>query len=65
MPGTEHNVSVTMAQVLSWVEQCTIQEKRVLLRALIDDTAALTVASEPSLAKDWQDPEEDEAWKDL
>lgn len=54
-----------MAQVLSWVEQCTIQEKRVLLRALIDDTAALTVASEPSLAKDWQDPEEDEAWKDL
>lgn len=36
----------------------------MLLRALINDTAALTMASEPSLAKDWSDPAKDEARKD-
>lgn len=65
MQRPEHNLPMTMAQVMAWVDQCSVQEKRVLLRALIDDTAALTIASEPSLAKDWDDPKEDEAWKDL
>ncbi|MCC6838546.1 MAG: hypothetical protein IT230_00160 [Flavobacteriales bacterium] len=41
------------------------QEKKVILRELLDETATVTMASEPSLAKDWNDKEEDEAWKDL
>lgn len=65
MPTPEHNLPVSIAQVLAWMEQCTLQEKKMLLRVLINDTAALTMASEPSLAKDWSDPAEDEAWKDL
>lgn len=65
MPAADHNLPVNIAQVLAWMEHCSLQEKKVLLRVLINDTAALTMASEPSLAKDWSDPAEDEAWKDL
>lgn len=53
--------------MLAWVRQCSTSEKRVLLKGLMDDTAALTIASEPSLAKDWsdEDEEEDKAWETL
>lgn len=56
---------MSLSQILAWIHGSTTQEKRVLLRELLDDTAAVTIASEPSLSRDWDDPEEDEAWKDL
>lgn len=65
MNTPEQDMPFSIAQVLEWLHGCTTQEKKVLLRVLLDDTAALTVASEPSLAKDWESVEEDEAWKDL
>ena len=65
MNASEHDLPVSMKQVLAWMRQCTTQEKRVLLRTLMDDSATLSIASEPSLAKDWESAEEDEAWKDL
>jgi hypothetical protein len=65
MQASEHEMPVSMAQVLAWINGCSTQEKKVLLRVLLDDTAALTVASEPSLAKDWDSDEEDDAWKGL
>lgn len=30
-----------------------------------DDEMGITLVSEPSLAEDWNKPEEDEAWSDL
>ncbi len=54
-----------LAQLLAWVRDRSTQEKKVILRELLDETATVTMASEPSLAKDWNDKEEDEAWKDL
>lgn len=65
MHSPEHNLPVTMSQVVAWLRQCTTQEKKKIIRELLDDTAALTIASEPSLAKDWDDKEEDDAWKEL
>lgn len=65
MNASEQNQSASMAQLLSWVRLCSTQEKRLLLKELLDDTSALTIASEPSLAKDWSGEAEDEAWKDL
>ena len=65
MHASEHNLPVNINQVMAWLQQCSTQEKKKILRELLDDTAALTIASEPSLAKDWGDEEEDEAWKDL
>jgi len=65
MNASEHDLPVTMTQVLAWMRQCSMQEKRVLLRTLMDDSTALTIASEPSLNKEWGTKEEDEAWKDL
>lgn len=65
MHTPQHDMPVNIAQVLAWIRQCNVQEKNLLLRELLDDTAALTIASEPSLAKDWNDEAEDEAWKDL
>ena len=62
MPASDHNLSVPISQVLAWIRQCSTQEKKVLLKELLDDTAALTMASEPSLSKDWDDAEEDQAW---
>jgi len=65
MHASQHNLPVTIAQVLAWIRQCNVQEKHILLKELLDDTAALTIASEPSLSKDWDDEAEDEAWKEL
>jgi len=65
MYASEHYLPVSLVQVLAWVRQCDTSEKRVLLRELMDDTAALTIASEPSLAKDWADEDEDKAWETL
>jgi hypothetical protein len=65
MQAPEHDLPVTMTQVIVWLRQCSTQEKKVLLKALLDDSAALTIASEPSLSTDWSSEEEDEAWKDL
>ena len=65
MNASEQNQPTSMAQLLSWVRLCSTQEKRLLLKELLDDTSALTIASEPSLSKDWSGEEEDEAWKDL
>ncbi len=65
MRAFEHNIPVSIAQVLAWMRQCSSQEKQVLLRELMDDIPALTIASEPSLAKDWSGEAEDEVWKDL
>ncbi len=65
MQGFEHNLPVTLSQVLAWIKQCTTPEKKLLLRTLLDDTSALTIASEPSLAKDWSGSDEDEAWSGL
>jgi len=65
MKSTEHDLPVSIHQVLAWVRQCTPQEKEALLTELVHGTATLTMASEPSLAKDWSTAEEDEAWKDL
>ena len=65
MHASEHNLPVNINQVMAWLQQCSMQEKKKILRELLDDTAAITIASETSLAKDWDDKEEDEAWKDL
>jgi hypothetical protein len=65
MQAPEHNLPVTMTQVIVWLRQCSTQEKKALLKVLLDDTAALTIASEQSLATDWSSEEEDEVWKDL
>ena len=65
MHASEHNLPVNINQVMAWLQQCSMQEKKKILREVLDDTAAITIASEPSLAKDWDDKEEDEAWKDL
>jgi len=65
MPASEHNLPVSISQILALVRQCSTQEKKVLLKELLEDTAALTIASEPSLAKDWSDEEEDQAWAGL
>lgn len=65
MPASDHNLPVSIAQVLAWIQQCSTHEKKVLLKELLDDTAALTIASEPSLSKDWEGEVEDQAWAGL
>ncbi len=65
MRSIEHNLPVQIEQILSWVRQCTIEEKQMILKELIDDTHSLMMVSEPSLSKEWSGTEEDEAWKDL
>ena len=65
MNASDHNLPVSIAQVLAWIRQCSTQEKKVLLKELLDDTTALTIASEPSLSKDWESEEEDQAWAGL
>jgi hypothetical protein len=65
MNSSAHNLPLSIAQVLAWIRQCSTQEKKVLLKELLDDTAALTIASEPSLSKDWDDAGEDQAWAGL
>lgn len=65
MKVIEHNISVTIEQVLAWVRQCTEQEKKVILTELMSESNALLLASEKSLATDWLNKDEDEAWKNL
>jgi hypothetical protein len=65
MNASEQNLPVSISQVLAWIRQCSTQEKKMLLKELLDDTASLTIASEPSLSKDWDDEEEDQAWAGL
>lgn len=65
MNSAEQSSPLPLAQLLAWVRDRSTQEKKVILRELLDETATVTMASEPSLAKDWNDKEEDEAWKDL
>lgn len=65
MKPVEHNLPVTINQILSWVKQCTAQERKLILKELISDKHALQLSSEKSLAKDWLGSEEDEAWKSL
>ncbi|MBX3475944.1 MAG: hypothetical protein KF754_16360 [Planctomycetes bacterium] len=55
MHASEHNLLLSNSQVLAWIRQCSTQEKKVFLKdpalsgqGLLDDTAALTIASEPS-----------------
>ncbi len=65
MKVTEHSLPVKFEQILALVYQCTVEEKKFLLRELMNDSLQLTMASEKSLAKDWLSSEEEEAWKDL
>lgn len=65
MKTIEHRLPVTIQQVLDWVNQCTDEEKKILLTEILSDSGDLMRASEQSLAKDWLSPEEDEAWIDL
>jgi hypothetical protein len=65
MSASDHNLPVSITQVLVWIRQCSTQEKKVLLKELLDDTAALTIPSEPRLSKDWEGEAEDQVWKDL
>lgn len=65
MKALEHNLPVSIQQVLAWVRQCTAKEKETLLSELVNGSRASMMASEKGLAKDWDSKEEDEAWKDL
>lgn len=65
MNRAKRSSPLPLAQLLAWVRDLSTQEKNVILRELLDESATVTMASEPSLAKDWNDKEEDEAWKDL
>ena len=65
MKTIEHRLPVTIQQVLDWVNQCTDEEKKILLTEILRDSRDLMLASEQSLAKDWLIAEEDEAWIDL
>jgi len=65
MKSTEHNLPVTIHQILSWVKQCSTQERKMLLMELLGEKQQLKMASEKSLAKDWLSKEEEEAWKNL
>ncbi|MEP7170762.1 MAG: hypothetical protein ABI855_15445 [Bacteroidota bacterium] len=65
MKNIEHNLPVTIQQIISWVRQCTPQEKKIIITELFQESKELTLASEKSLAKDWLTDEENEAWKNL
>ena len=65
MKTIEHRLPVTIQQVLDWVNQCTDEEKKILLTEILRDSRDLMLAIEQSLAKDWLSLKEDEAWKDL
>ncbi|MEP7127926.1 MAG: hypothetical protein ABI729_03620 [Chitinophagales bacterium] len=65
MKTIEHKLPVTIQQVLDWINQCTEEEKKILLAEILRDSGELMLASEQSLAKDWVSAEEDEAWKNL
>ena len=65
MKNIQHDLPVTISQILSWVRQCTEQEKQLIIAELINEQKNLLLASESSLAKDWLTEEEDKAWKNL
>ncbi|MEO5571491.1 MAG: hypothetical protein ABIT08_17055 [Bacteroidia bacterium] len=65
MKNIEHNLPVTLQQIINWVRQCTPQEKKIIISELLDESKELSLASEKSLAKDWLSEEEDNAWKNL
>ncbi len=65
MPASEHNLPFSINKVLAWTRQCSTQEKKVVLKELLDDTAARTIASEPSLSKNWVGEVEDQDWAGL
>ena len=65
MRNIEHNLPVTIQQIINWVRQCTPQEKKIIIEELFDESHQLSLASEKSLAKDWLTEEEDNAWKNL
>lgn len=65
MKNIQHNLPVTISQIISWVRQCTEQEKQLIFAELVNDQKNLLLASESSLAKDWLSEEEDKAWKNL
>lgn len=52
--------------VLNLIQQMNVEEKQELIRKLFEDEPTDTILlSEPALAKDWNRPEEDEAWQHL
>ncbi len=67
------NLPLNFNQLVDLVKQLTYREKIELIevleretKRLIESEKVLThLASEKVLAKDWQLPEENEAWKDL
>jgi hypothetical protein len=65
MNPVSHNLPVTIDQVIAWVRQCTVEEKKRLMSELITEKNNLLLASEKSLAKDWLSKEDEAAWKDL
>ena len=65
MRNIEHNLPVTIQQIISWVRQCTPQEKKIIIEELFQESKELSLASEKSLAQDWLSTEEDNAWKNL
>ncbi len=65
MRNVQHNLPVTIDQVIAWIRQCSVEEKRELMTQLAELPNALLLASEKSLAKDWLSKEDEEAWKDL
>lgn len=65
MKPVEHNLPVSIDQIISWIKQCTVKERKLLLKELLGDKQALLLASENSLSKDWSSKEEDQAWENL
>jgi len=65
MRSVQHNLPVTIDQVIAWIRQCSVEEKRQLMTQLADLPDTLLLASEESLAKDWLSKEDEEAWKNL
>ena len=65
MKNIEHNLPVSIQQIISWVRQCSPIEKKIIIEELFDESKELAMASEKSLAKDWLSDEENNAWKNL
>ncbi len=65
MKNIEHNLPVSIQQIISWVRQCTPQEKKIIAEELFKDSKELLLASEKSLSKDWLSDDENQAWQSL
>ena len=64
------NLSLNLNQLIQLVRQLPLTDKIKLTKILAKETikkdkTKTYFASESVLAKDWLNPEEDEAWKDL